>query len=74
MHLNGLQQKRSRSTKKDEDEIFGMTASRIADLTERNRQLLEAIDHNGKTLLERFANGMPLSTIGDAMHDLYEDS
>jgi hypothetical protein len=39
---------------KDEDEIFGMTASRIADLTERNRQLLEAIDHNGKTLLERF--------------------
>lgn len=39
---------------KDEDEIFGMTASRIADLTERNRQLLESIDHNGKTLLERF--------------------
>ena len=27
-----------------------------------------------RVLLERFANGMPLSTIGDAMHDLYEDA
>ena len=27
-----------------------------------------------RTLLERFANGMSLSVIGDAMHDLYEDA
>jgi hypothetical protein len=27
-----------------------------------------------RVLLERFANGMPLNTIGDAMHDLYEDA
>ena len=27
-----------------------------------------------RTLLERFANGMSLSVIGDALHDLYEDA
>ena len=27
-----------------------------------------------RTLLERFANGMSLAVIGDAMHDLYEDA
>jgi hypothetical protein len=27
-----------------------------------------------RTLLERFANGMSMDVIGDAMHDLYEDA
>lgn len=27
-----------------------------------------------RTLLERFANGLSLDVIGDALHDLYEDA
>ena len=27
-----------------------------------------------RALLERFANGMSMDVIGDAMHDLYEDA
>lgn len=41
-------------TNMDVDEVMEMSASKISDYTEKNKMLLESLEHNNKSLLNRF--------------------